>query len=75
MVKDLAEVTAPKDMPQLPQDLDTTNVIITEAINLLRQKLDVGTETINAAEVRESCNFGEFQRQLELVFLSVYCHI
>ena len=53
MVEDLVEATATEDTPQLPQDLDTTNDIITGAIDLLIQELDEGGEITNATDVRE----------------------
>ena len=62
VVEDLAETTATEDIPLLPQDLDTTNNIITEALDLLIQELDEGGEIINATNVRErqifcKCNY------------------
>ena len=53
VVEDLAETTATEDIPLLPQDLDTTNNIITEALDLLIQELDEGGEITNATNVRE----------------------
>ena len=57
VVEDLAEATATDDTPQLPQDLDTTNDIITEALDLLIQELDEGEEIINATDVRGPTHF------------------
>ena len=73
MVEDLVEATATEDTPQLPQDLDTTNDIITGAIDLLIQELDEGGEITNATDVRE-------HRILERLYInmispSVYCYI
>ena len=53
VVEDLAETTATEDIPLLPQDLDTTNNIITEALDLLIQELDEGGEITNVTNVRE----------------------
>ena len=62
MVKDLAEATATEDTPLLPQDMDTTNNIITEALDLIIQELNEGGEITNAINVRErqiffKCNY------------------
>jgi len=57
VVEDLAETTATEDTPLLPQDLDTTNNIITEALDLLIQELDEGGEITNATNVREHKTF------------------
>lgn len=40
VVGELVEATADDNAPQLPQDLDTTNVIITETLDLLFSDLE-----------------------------------
>ena len=57
MMEDLAEATADEDTPLFPQDLNTTNDIITKALDLLIQELDEGGEIINATKVRELQRF------------------
>ena len=44
MVEELVVATAVEDTPQLPQDLDTTNVIITNTLDLLFSDLDTAVE-------------------------------
>ena len=68
VVKDLAEVTAPKDTPQFPQDLNITNDIITKTLNLLIQKPDEGEETTNATNVRKPCIFDNLISKGSLIF-------
>ena len=64
VIKDLAKATVRENTPQLPQDLNITNDIITKALDLLIHNLDKGGEITNANNVRELCIFGEFQKEL-----------
>jgi len=64
VMKDLADATAHEDTPQLPQDLNTTNDIITKALDLLIQNLDKGGEITNANGVRKLCIFSELQKEI-----------
>ena len=69
MVEDLAEATATEDTPLFPQDLSTTNDIITRAIDLLIQELDEGGETTNATDVRKHHIFrGTFKCNYDFSF-------
>ena len=43
IVGDLVEATADEETPQLPNDLNTTNEIITETLGLLFRDLDTTT--------------------------------
>ena len=40
VVEELVQATADEDLPQLPRDLDTTNDIITDTLDLLFSDLD-----------------------------------
>ena len=51
MVEELVQATAAEDMAQLPQDLDTTNDIITSALDLLFDDLDTAENDTNATTV------------------------
>ena len=48
VVGDLVQATAAEDMAQLPQDLDTTNDIITNTLDLLIFDLDQVENDTNA---------------------------
>lgn len=59
VVEELAMATAVEDMPQLPQDLDTTNDILTNTLDLLFNDLsessmqnDTNATTVVTVEVR-----------------------
>ena len=43
VVGELVEATADEETPQLPRDLNTTNEIITETLDLLFSNLDTTT--------------------------------
>ena len=43
VVGELVEATADEEAPQLPRDLNTTNAIITETLDLLFSDLDTTT--------------------------------
>ena len=43
VVGELVEATADEETPQLPRDLNTTNAIITETLDLLFSDLDTTT--------------------------------
>ena len=51
VVADLVQATAAEDMAQLPQDLDTTNDIITNTLDLLIFDLDQAENDTNATTV------------------------
>lgn len=51
VVEELVQATAAEDMAQLPQDLDTTNDIITSALDLLFDDLDTAENDTNATTV------------------------
>lgn len=51
VVEDLVEATAHDDMAQLPQDIDTTNNIITSTLDLLFSDLDTAQNDTNATVV------------------------
>ena len=57
VVGELVEATADESAPQLPQDLDTTNVIITETLELLFTELDstVPQNVSNTTVAEVSC--------------------
>ena len=74
MVEDLAEATATEDTPLFPQDLNTTNDIITRAIDLLIQELDEGGETTNATDVRKHHILGGLSN-VTMISPPVYCYI
>ena len=62
VVEDLVEATATKDAPLLPQDLNTTNDVVTKTLDLLIRKLDEGEQITNVTKVREvqgfyKCNY------------------
>ena len=59
VVEELVQATAEEDTPQLPQDLDTTNDIITDTLDLLFNNLespptqnDTNATTVVTVEVR-----------------------
>ena len=43
LVEELVVATSDEETPQLPRDLNTTNEIITETLNLLFNDLDTAT--------------------------------
>ena len=51
VVADLVQATAAEDMAQLPQDLNTTNDIITNTLDLLIFDLDQAENDTNATTV------------------------
>lgn len=51
VVEDLVQATANEDMAQLPQDIDTTNNIITSTLDLLFNELDTAKNDTNATVV------------------------
>ena len=74
VVEDLVAATSLEDTPQLPQDLDTTNDIITGALDLLIEELEEGRDVSNATEVSIVKNILFKLCNWILCFL-VYCHI
>ena len=72
VMKDLAEATACEDTPQFPQDLNTTNDIITKALDLLIQHLNKGEVITN---VREHFIFGDFQKKLLFFSFSLHSYL
>ena len=57
MVADLVEATAVDNMPQLPQDLDTANDIITKTLDLLISNLHQAENNTNATTVDVNPSF------------------
>ena len=47
MVEEIVQATAIEEVPQLPQDLNTTNDIITNTLNLLFNNLDTAQNDTN----------------------------
>ena len=56
MVEEIVQATAIEEVPQLPQDLNTTNDIITNTLDLLFNNLDTAQNdtnvTVTTSEVR-----------------------
>ena len=56
MVGEIVQATAVDEVPQLPQDLNTTNDIITNTLDLLFNNLDTAQNdtnvTVTTSEVR-----------------------
>ena len=56
MVEEIVQATAIEEVPQLPQDLNTTNDIITNTLDLLFNNLDTVQNdtnvTVTTSEVR-----------------------
>ena len=48
MVEEIVQATAIEEVPQLPQDLNTTNDIITNTLDLLFNNLDTAQNDTNA---------------------------
>ena len=71
VVGELVDATANEETPQLPRDLNTTNDIITEALDLLLSNLDrTAGQNLTVADVSFSAiyNYYQFRTSSDLQF-------
>ena len=47
IVEDLAEATAPSDVPQFPEDLEAANEFVSDMLDFLIESLEEGGEDID----------------------------
>ena len=47
MVEDLADATAPSDVPQFPEDLEAANDVVSDVIDILIENLEEGGEDVD----------------------------
>ena len=79
VVEELVQATAEEDTPQLPQDLDTTNDIITDTLDLLFNNLespptnDTNATTVVTVEVRY--NYSRLRYTMYMYTVCIIVHV